>query len=243
MRVRLPGLLLRLKRPQQPPPRGFVRFGSLRRTEPVSRKFGFDRGQGIDRYYIARFLKRHATDLRGSVLEVGDDQYSRTIGGWGGGGQTAIDSVDILHVTGENIQTTIVADLTIGEGLEDESFDCVICVQTLQFIYELTPAVATLHRILRPGGTLLATGTGISQISRYDMDRWGDYWRFTSLSFGRLLGESFGETNVEVSAHGNVLAATAFLHGLSREELSSEELDHPDPDYEVILTARGVKVS
>ena len=44
-----------------------------------------------------------------------------------------------------------------------------------------------------------------------------------------------------VQAHGNVLAAIAFLHGLAREELRQEELDTKDPDYEVLITARAVK--
>jgi len=32
------------------PPRGCVRWGSLRRTSPISHLFGLDRGQAIDRY-------------------------------------------------------------------------------------------------------------------------------------------------------------------------------------------------
>ncbi len=88
---------------------------------------------------------------------------------------------------------------------------------------------------------LLATFPGISQISRSDMDRWGDYWRFTSLSAKRLFEEAFPPGNVSVEAHGNVLAAVAFLHGLAAEELRPEELDHRDPDYEVLITVRAAK--
>jgi len=88
---------------------------------------------------------------------------------------------------------------------------------------------------------VLATVPGISQISRYDMDRWGDYWRFTSLSVRRLFGEVFGDDRVAVAAHGNVLAATAFLHGLADHELTAEELAARDCDYELIITVRAVK--
>jgi hypothetical protein len=38
-----------------------------------------------------------------------------------------------------------------------------------------------------------------------------------------------------------VLAATAFLYGLSVEELTEEELDYTDPDYEVIIAIRAMK--
>ena len=227
--------------PDVAPPRGFVNFGNVRRTEPISQHFGFDRGLGIDRYYIERFLAQHAADMKGHVLEIGDDQYSRKFGGWNTDNNSPIQTVDILHVTGENPNTTIVADLTDGHGLEDESFDCIICVQTLQFIYATRAGIATLWRILRPGGTLLVTASGISQLSRFDVDRWGEYWRFTHLSLARMLGERFGEPNVEVEAHGNVLSAIAFLHGLCSEELRTAELEHHDPNFELLLTARAVK--
>jgi hypothetical protein len=47
-----------------PPP---VEFGSFRRLTPISRLWGSDRGQPIDRRYIENFLKRHAGDIRGRV--------------------------------------------------------------------------------------------------------------------------------------------------------------------------------
>ena len=80
--------------------------------------------------------------------------------------------------------------------------------------------MATIYRILTPGGTLLATFPGISQISRYDMDRWGEYWRFTTLSARRLLEAYFPPSQVSVASFGNVLATVAFLHGLAAEDLA-----------------------
>jgi hypothetical protein len=88
---------------------------------------------------------------------------------------------------------------------------------------------------------VLATVPGISHIIRYDMDRWGDYWRFTSLSARRVFEREFGEGQVEVEAHGNVLAATGFLYGLAGSELRPAELDQTDRDYEVLITVRAVK--
>jgi hypothetical protein len=38
-----------------------------------------------------------------------------------------------------------------------------------------------------------------------------------------------------------VLAATAFLQGLSSRELRPAELDHLDSEYEVLITVRAVK--
>jgi hypothetical protein len=82
---------------------------------------------------------------------------------------------------------------------------------------------------------------GISQINRWDMDRWGHYWNFTTLSAQRLFERSFPAEKVRVEAYGNVLAAIALLHGLAAQEFRQKELDHQDPDYEVLITVRAVK--
>jgi SAM-dependent methyltransferase len=134
----------------------------------------------------------------------------------------------------------LVGDLSSGEGLPAEAFDCIILTQTLHVVFDVRPAVRQVYRMLKPGGVLLATVPGISQISRYDMDRWGDFWRLTTLSARRLFEEVGAET-VDVEANGNVLAAIAFLHGLATEELRRDELDACDPDYELLISVRVVK--
>jgi SAM-dependent methyltransferase len=192
---------------------GAVDWGDLRRTSPVSDVFGFDRGTPIDRYYIEAFLQANASAIRGRVLEIGDRTYTERFGG------DAVTASDVLHVTGDSPDATIVADLTHAPEIADGTFDCVIITQTLQFTYDMEATVAELHRILAPGGVVLCTVPGISQISRYDMDRWGDYWRFTNASVYRLLGEAFSPEQVEVEAYGNVLTALCFMHGLSAEDL------------------------
>lgn len=217
------------------PPVGWVRFGSLRRVTPISRVFGFDRGLCIDRYYIERFLGHHSDEIQGHVLEIGDDTYTRRFGG------ERVTKSDVLHVQQGNPRSTIVADLTCADAIPSCTFDCIILTQTLHVIYDVRAALRHLYRILKPGGVLLVTLPGISQISRYDMDRWGDHWRFTTRSARRLFEETFPAGSVRVEAYGNVLAAIASLHGLAAEELKKEELDYPDPDYEVIIMVRAVK--
>ena len=218
-------------------PVGGVQFGNLRRLTPISRLFGFNRGQCIDRYYIERFLAQHADDIRGDVLEIGDDAYTRRFGG------NRVTRREVLHVIEENPQATLVADLSRETPIVADPFDCVICTQTLHFIYEVRKALKTFAHILKPHGTLLATFPGISQISRYDMDRWGDYWRFTTLSAQRLFEEAFPNAVITVEAYGNVLVAMAFLHGLSVQELRQEELDYVDPDYELVIVVRVVNTT
>jgi SAM-dependent methyltransferase len=213
-----------------------VRFGTLRRLTPVSTRFGWDRGGlPVDRYYIERFLQQHGSEIAGHVLEVRDDAYTRRFGG------DRVTRSDVLHPTTGNPKATIVADLACAEQIPSDTFDCIVLTQVLPFIPDVQKAVRTIHRILRPGGVVLATVPGISQIVRYDMDRWGDYWRFTSLSARRVFESGFPQGDVRVEAHGNVLVATAFLQGLSSRELRPDELSHHDPDYEVLITVRAVK--
>jgi len=119
--------------------------------------------------------------------------------------------------------------------------DCFIVTQTLNFIYDVKSAVKGIFHMLKDGGIVLATVAGISQISRYDMDRWGDYWRFTDLSAKRLFEEVFGEGNVEVETYGSVLSSIAFLHGISAEELTKEELFYKDIDYQITIAIKARK--
>ncbi|HZM91243.1 MAG TPA: glycosyltransferase [Blastocatellia bacterium] len=225
----------RLKK-DDPPPVGFINFGDLRRLSPVSRVFGFDRGTPVDRYYIENFLDRTAGSIHGRVLEVGDDTYTRKFGGH------RVSRTDVLHVSENNPQATIVADLANAAHIPSDTFDCIILTQTLHLIYDVRSALITLRRILKPGGVLLATLPGISQIDHHDWhESW--YWAFTSLSARRLFAEVFAARNVSVETYGNVLAATAFLQGISFEELSANELDHKDSDYPVTITVRATKES
>jgi ubiquinone/menaquinone biosynthesis C-methylase UbiE len=147
----------------------------------------------------------------------------------------------VLHVTPGHLSATITADLTCADHLESEIFDCIILTQTLQFIYDVRAALQTLYRLLKPGGVLLATFPGISQIARYDMEHWGEYWRFTTLSGRMLFAAVFPEDCLTVQAYGNVYSATAFLHGLLASELRREDLDYHDRDYEVLITIRARK--
>lgn len=200
---------------------------TLRRVRPVDRAFGRGGGLPIDRYYGERFMAENASLVRGDVLEIGDDRYTRAYGG--------------DDVRSSAVVSAPESDLVTGRGLpEGAAYDCVILYDTLQHIYDMASAVATTHRLLRAGGTLLATFNGISQVSRDDYDAWGDFWRPTDLAVRRLLG-AFDV--VEVRAHGNVLAACGLLYGLSAEEIGSRRLEPHDPDYQVCITARAQRAS
>ncbi len=213
---------------------GTVDFGDLASLEPVSRDWGFDRGTPIDRFYIEDFLGRHAGDIRGRVLEVANNEYTRRFGG----GNVAVS--DVLHPGAGNPRATVIGDLGTGDGLPESCFDCIICTQTLQFVYPLHRAIESLFGMLKDDGVLLVTVPGISQISREDMMQTGDYWRFTTASLGKLLAGTFGD-DVKVECAGNVYAATAFLQGVAVEELAVASLERADPQYQMMLLGRAVR--
>jgi len=215
---------------------GGVDFGDLRRTTPISRHFGYDRGKPVDRRYIEDFLERHAADIRGRVLEIGDNSYTVRFGG------DRVERSEILHVDPTRPNVTYSADLADGSGLPDDTFDCIVLTQTLHLIFDLANATRTLRRILKPGGVVLLTVPGVSSV---DSGEWGGtwYWSFTPASLGRLLQREFRDLDVAVTGYGNVLSATAFLYGLAEDELRDHELNACDPHYPTIVAARAVKSS
>jgi SAM-dependent methyltransferase len=219
------------------PPVGHVRFGELRRLEPISRVWGVDRGWPVDRYYIEGFLAENARDIHGRVLEIGNFGYAGKFGA-GNARETATVRVE----DGHGIDAAV-RELDDATAFAPESFDCVILTQTLQYVYDVRAFISVVYRLLKPDGVVLATVPGIGKISRYDMDRWGQYWSFTSLAARRLFEAAFNPAAVEVASHGNVLTAIAFLQGLAWQDLHKEELHYHDPDYELVVTVRASKLA
>ena len=208
-----------------------VQFNDLSAIKPVSASFGHERGTPIDRYYIETFLRRHADAIRGRVMEIGGSRYTDAFG-------TGVTAKEILHATSDLPEATIIGDLTAKSTLPAGTIDCLICTQTLGFIYDVAAAVEGIGHVLCPGGVALVTVGGISQISRYDMQRWGDYWRFTDASLRRLFQPAFGDVTIET--YGNVAASIAFLQGIAVEDLPARDvLEHRDPDYQLLLAVRA----
>jgi hypothetical protein len=210
------------------------KLGDLRRLTPIDPNWGFERGTPIDRVYVDRFVGSHADDVHGRVLEIAAPDYTSRYG-------SELERVDVLMASEGNPQATIVGDLTDAPHIASDSFDCAIVTQTLQFVWDVRAALATLHRILAPGGVLLATVPGITKISPPEDEIWGEWWHFTSRSAKRLAEEAFGEGQVDVEAFGNVLTAAGFLYGLAASDLKPAELDARDRLYEVVVGVRAVK--
>jgi SAM-dependent methyltransferase len=221
------GIRMLLRRRVRP-----ARLRGLRHHAPFSRDFGYDRGTPIDRFYIERFLSLHRADVQGDVLEVKDSAYTERFG-------QRVTRSDVLDIDASNASATIIADLAEADMIANESFDCFILTQTLQFIYDTRSAVRHAHRILKRGGVLLATVPSISPI----VDEAGltDYWRFTPASCGMLFGEVFMAGSVQIQAEGNIVSSIGFFAGLAQEELERSELDSQDARFATLVCVRAVK--
>jgi SAM-dependent methyltransferase len=215
------------------PPVGHVRFGDFDRTSAIGEYFSRGRGTSIDRLYIAAFLDRNRNDVAGRVLEIEESHYTKGYGG------DRVTQSDVLDVWAANPMATITGDLTAPSTLPRDAFDCIIFTQTLQFIYDARAAVQSLHAALKPGGVLLATMPGISQIDA----AWEQHWSFSRASAGRLFGDVFGPEMIKIESHGNVFAAVCMLHGVAAEELPHAKLFIQDAIYPVTITVRAVKTA
>jgi SAM-dependent methyltransferase len=216
---------------EQPP--GTVVWGSLRRTRPFSRNWGYDRGTPIDRTYIEMFLQAHVADIKGHGLEVMTPAYLDRFGG------ERVVRRDVLDIDAANTRATVVADLNEPDSLPAARFDCIVFTQTLHLVPDMRVALANIWRALSPGGVLLLT---VPALGRHDA-RQGfhhDRWRVTRTGLEWLLTTLEG-SRWETMVYGNLLSCTAFLYGLATEELSAEEVHVSDPEFPLIVAARVVK--
>jgi SAM-dependent methyltransferase len=224
--MRLGPLLGSLRRRRRP-----VWLGSLARTTPVSHAWGYARGLPVDRWYVDRFLEEHRADITGHVLEVKDSGYTDRFG-------HAVEERAVLDVDAGNERATYVADLAAADELPSEAFDCFVLTQTLQYVFDVRAAIAHAHRVLRPGGVLLATLPVTSRVTEPPLT---DFWRFTPLVAARLLEDAFAPGEVKVDGRGNVLAQVAFLEGLAAEDLTGAELSVDDAHFPLLACARAVR--
>lgn len=216
------------------PAPGKVNAGDFNRSTPFSHDFGFDRGGAIDRFYIEDFLSASSARIRGTVLEIGDNEYTLKYG------RQSVKQSDILHIDSSNAKATFVGDISHVPQIPSGYFDCIIFTQTLHLIYDFRSALQTCYRILKPGGCLLLTVPGISHIDR---GAWKDYWlwSFTDTAMKRLMQETFNGSTVDIQTYGNVYTAAAFLYGMGLPEMKKDALRHHDPAYQVIISVRAVK--
>jgi len=215
------------------PPIGKIDFGDFRRLKPMSDDFGFARGGSIARQYIEKFLTNHSADIKGAVLEVGDNKYTMAYG------KNRVTKSDILDVNEGNPKATIVADLTNADHLPSNMYDCVILTNVISMIFDYDSAFRTIYRILKPSGVLLLTsGVGFKLHRNPNCEI---HWNISDLCLRKILVEFFRGEKITTERYGNILTFMCFLFGIGRTELDDKEYDFNDDNYPVIFGVRAVK--
>lgn len=204
-------------------------FLATKSTQPISRKFGFDRGTPIDRYYIEKFLNENKAAIKGHCLEIVNNNYTNKFG------EKRITKSEILDNNPKNKLATIHADLRNMKQVKSNNFDCLVITHTFGMIDDYDAAIKECYRILKPGGVLLVTVSAFSPMHEIAYN----FWRFTVASAKLVFGKHFKK--IEVKSYGNVLSGQCFWVGLAQEELTKKELDYNDPNYPCIIAIHATK--
>lgn len=203
----------------------YVLFSRGRFLEPLSAKYGFDRGTPIDRAYIETFLSDNSLLIKGICLEIHDNGYTKKYG------QARVTQSDVIDIDKKNLRANIHADLRNLDGIKNDKYDCIILTHTLGLIDDHEAAIRECLRILKFGGSLLITVSAMGVAANPDQA----FWRYTPASLKYLLGKYVRAEQIRVTYFGNVLSGQGFWVGLSAEELTKEELLHKDPRYPVVV--------
>jgi hypothetical protein len=172
--------------------------------------------------FFERFLRDHAHLVRGRVLEIFDDTYSRT---YGGGNVTSF----VVDIDGANPRADLVVDLCTPGALRDEQVDTVVLTQTIGLLPDEATALRNLWGALRPGGAMLITNNVVGRVVSHDQG--ADVVRHTPLGLRLAVERVLPDALVEGHGFGNLVTSIALLHGISAEELTEEELAVHDPMF------------
>ena len=184
-----------------------IDFGALRSVTPVSREFGFDRGQPVDRYYIERFLAKCADYIRGRALEVGDDATRAR-----SAAQTSPRATCCMSRTAtQRRRSWPISHMPNKCPPMPSTVSCSHrrCISSTICLPQLGPSIARC---------ILVASSSPPFRDQPDQQRSMEgvvIWSLTPLSTKRLFAEVFGDGNIAIGVHGNVLVRRLFLAGIS----------------------------
>jgi SAM-dependent methyltransferase len=139
------------------------------------------------------------------------------------------DSVQIAQSStqGDQRYSFLLHDISQGLPFPDESFDCVLSINTLECITDKSRALEEVHRVLRPGGSVVfahfdwdtqvfdGEDKGLVRNIVQSFGDWQQAWMNDSDAWmGRRLWPTFQQSGLfEGSIHCAVLTETAFEPG------------------------------
>jgi SAM-dependent methyltransferase len=202
------------------------------RPEPLSQSVGQDRGTPVDRPYIESFLNHHKAAITGRVLEIKDRDYTQRFG-------TNVTASAVLDANRDNKDADLYDDIRALATIPDNSYDCFIITQVLQYVDDLHASARAIHRVLAPDGTALITVPTLGKLDGSEDNVAGNYWRLTADSARFILAHHFHQ--LEIVPWGNLRLAIAFLSGLSAQDLSTPEMTRFDARYTCGVLIRATK--
>ena len=196
----------------------------------ISNDYGDSRGTPITRFYIQHFFLQLKYFDWGNCLEFEDNRYIDQFG------KNVTKNYTFKFSNKYRDQENLInGDLTRYSDLPKEKFDLIVCTNVLNFIFDVKSAIKGIHRMLKKNGKCIVTVDGpSSHISRFDMERWGDFWRFTNLSAKKI----FEQLNFKVEkniTYGNPYACSAQLNGFSTQDIDQSKLFPSDQDYQLLV--------
>jgi hypothetical protein len=186
----------------------------------------------IDRLLVERFIGRHASDLRGAVLEYGQASLAAKYG-------TQVKSIDVVGGP-HNPMATIIADPSEIGALPGRHYDCCLAVEDTGRWTAPAQVLAGLWESLLPGGVLLVATPVVGPVQPTGPDGVGR-WCATPEGLATLIKEVCSSGKAEVESFGSLVSSMAVLLGLAGADLRDGEMETDDPRYPVLAAARVMK--
>lgn len=140
---------------------------------------------------VYEFVESHSKDVKGKVLDIGSLNVNGSLRELfkGSEGYTGLDMRE-----GNNVDVVANAHKL---PFEDDTFDCVTCVETLEHDDNPFKTLSEIHRVLKLGGKVILAASGIN-FPKHEYPF--DYFRYTADGIKVLLKDFY---EVEVSDDNN----------------------------------------
>ena len=173
---------------------GLLKANRLRINEELR---GAEKRSGISPAALAAHLatleaiRSHA---RGAMLDVGcgDMPYKDLL-------PESVRRYDTLDREARSQGVTYVGDAEDMRMVPGASYDSAVCLQVLEHVPHPARAMAEIHRVLKPGGTLIVSAPHLSRL--HEQPR--DFYRYTEHGLRVLLDEA-GFADVKVQPYGGI---------------------------------------
>jgi SAM-dependent methyltransferase len=148
-----------------------------------------------------RFLEPRLALMRGAVLDVGCGEmpFRELL-------PQDVDYTGIDVPQADDFGMTRQAEIVAFDGVHipfpDASFDHILCTEVLEHVEEPEALIAEMYRVLRSGGTLVATVPFSARVHHAPYD----YHRFTGYRLAKLFADF---TGLEIRERGDDLAVIA----------------------------------